>query len=78
LISATGAVFLVEIPTFASATKKPAHSSFRWIARITEFERHRYSADVQDSGPFKNWHHRHEFAAEAKTQRQVSLPKLFS
>lgn len=33
----------------------------RWIARITEFEWNRYFADVQDEGPFKSWHHRHEF-----------------
>lgn len=33
----------------------------RWIARITEFERNRYFADVQDHGPFKSWYHRHEF-----------------
>lgn len=34
----------------------------RWIARITEFEWNRHFADVQDKGPFKSWHHRHEFA----------------
>ena len=34
----------------------------RWVARITEFEWDRYFADVQDEGPFKTWHHRHEFA----------------
>ena len=38
----------------------------QWIARITEFEWNHYSADVQDRGPFKNWHHRHEFRAEAR------------
>jgi len=38
----------------------------RWIARITEFEWHVYFADVQDSGPFKTWRHRHEFAAEMR------------
>lgn len=38
----------------------------RWIARITEFEWQVYFADVQDSGPFKTWHHRHEFAAETR------------
>jgi|SRR5271165_380731 len=38
----------------------------RWTARITEFEWHHYFADVQDSGPFKTWHHRHEFAAETR------------
>jgi ligand-binding SRPBCC domain-containing protein len=36
----------------------------RWIARIAEFEQNHHFADVQDKGPFKRWHHRHEFAAE--------------
>lgn len=39
----------------------------QWIARITEFEWHHYFADVQDKGPFKSWHHRHEFRAETRT-----------
>ena len=49
----------------------------RWVARITEFEWDRYFADVQDEGPFKSWHHRHEFAsarrngAEGTTIRDV-------
>ena len=38
----------------------------QWIARITEFEWNHYFADVQDKGPFKSWHHRHEFQAEAR------------
>ncbi len=38
----------------------------QWIARITEFEWNRHFADVQDKGPFKSWHHRHEFQAEAR------------
>jgi ligand-binding SRPBCC domain-containing protein len=38
----------------------------RWVARITEFEWNRYFADVQDEGPFKSWHHRHEFASAAR------------
>jgi len=38
----------------------------RWIARITEFEGNHYFADVQDKGPFKNWHHRHEFLADTR------------
>ncbi len=38
----------------------------RWIARITEFEWNHYFADVQDRGPFKSWHHRHEFQAETR------------
>src|ERR1700756_1149180 len=49
----------------------------RWVARITEFEWDRYFADVQDEGPFKSWHHRHEFASarrngtEGTTSRDV-------
>lgn len=39
---------------------------YRWVARITEFEWNRYFADVQDHGPFKSWHHRHEFASAAR------------
>jgi ligand-binding SRPBCC domain-containing protein len=38
----------------------------QWIARITEFEWNHYFADVQDRGPFKSWHHRHEFRAETR------------
>ncbi|HKH99479.1 MAG TPA: SRPBCC family protein [Candidatus Sulfotelmatobacter sp.] len=38
----------------------------KWIARITEFEWNHHFADVQDKGPFKSWHHRHEFAAERR------------
>lgn len=37
-----------------------------WIARITEFEWNDHFADVQEKGPFKLWHHRHEFAASLK------------
>jgi ligand-binding SRPBCC domain-containing protein len=38
----------------------------QWIARITEFEWNYYFADVQQKGPFKQWHHRHEFLAETR------------
>jgi ligand-binding SRPBCC domain-containing protein len=38
----------------------------QWIARITEFEWNHHFADVQDKGPFKRWHHRHEFTAETR------------
>jgi ligand-binding SRPBCC domain-containing protein len=38
----------------------------RWIARITEFEWNDYFADVQQKGPFKRWHHRHEFVPETR------------
>jgi ligand-binding SRPBCC domain-containing protein len=37
-----------------------------WIAAITEFEWNRYFADVQHKGPFKEWHHRHEFLPEMR------------
>lgn len=40
----------------------------RWIARITEFEWNHHFADVQDKGPFKDWHHRHEFVAQASDE----------
>jgi ligand-binding SRPBCC domain-containing protein len=38
----------------------------QWIARITEFEWNHHFADVQEKGPFKSWHHRHEFLAESR------------
>jgi ligand-binding SRPBCC domain-containing protein len=38
----------------------------RWIARITEFEWNHCFADVQHEGPFKRWHHRHEFLPETR------------
>jgi ligand-binding SRPBCC domain-containing protein len=40
----------------------------RWVARITEFEWNRYFADVQEEGPFRSWHHRHEFASACKNR----------
>jgi ligand-binding SRPBCC domain-containing protein len=38
----------------------------QWIARITEFEWNHHFADVQDKGPFKRWHHRHELQSEVR------------
>ena len=38
----------------------------QWIARITEFEWNHHFADVQQKGPFKRWHHRHEFLPETR------------
>jgi ligand-binding SRPBCC domain-containing protein len=38
----------------------------QWIARITEFEWNHHFSDVQQKGPFKRWHHRHEFRAETR------------
>ena len=37
-----------------------------WTARITEFEWNHHFADVQAKGPFRSWHHRHEFASELR------------
>ena len=45
----------------------------RWVARITEFEWNRYFADVQEEGPFKRWHHRHEFASAVRDGRGGTL-----
>jgi ligand-binding SRPBCC domain-containing protein len=40
----------------------------QWIARIVEFEWNHHFADVrdnvQDEGPCRSWHHRHEFIAQ--------------
>jgi len=38
----------------------------QWIAQITEFEWDSYFADIQTRGPFRSWHHRHEFDAEMR------------
>lgn len=44
-----------------------------WIARITEFEWNHYFADVQDKGPFKHWHHRHELVAQHRDSAPGTL-----
>lgn len=36
----------------------------KWTAVISGFEWNSYFADAQQKGPFKRWHHRHEFRAE--------------
>ena len=38
----------------------------QWIAQITEFEWDHHFADVQQKGPFKRWHHRHEFLTDTR------------
>lgn len=38
----------------------------RWVARITECQINRFFADFQVKGPFKAWHHRHEFVPQAR------------
>lgn len=35
-----------------------------WLAVHTGYERNRYFEDIQERGPFRRWHHRHEFAEE--------------
>jgi ligand-binding SRPBCC domain-containing protein len=36
----------------------------RWVARIRDVDALGFT-DVQESGPFAHWHHRHEFLAQA-------------
>ena len=38
----------------------------RWIARIVAFEWNQYFEDVQEKGPFKSFHHRHELTSEER------------
>jgi len=38
----------------------------QWIALITEFEWNQHFADIQKKGPFKRFHHRHEFSRETR------------
>jgi ligand-binding SRPBCC domain-containing protein len=38
----------------------------KWVARITECEINNFFADVQVKGPFKSWHHRHEFVRQTR------------
>lgn len=38
----------------------------QWVARIVEFGWNHHFADVQDKGPFKSWHHRHEFDRDVR------------
>lgn len=37
-----------------------------WLARILEFQQNAYFTDTQVKGPFKKWHHRHEFVSEER------------
>ncbi len=45
----------------------------RWIARITECEINHFFADLQVKGPFKSWHHRHEFLPQERDGRMGTL-----
>lgn len=45
----------------------------RWTALITEFEWNHHFADVQKTGPFKSFHHRHELIGEIRNQVRGTL-----
>jgi len=62
--SSAAGVGTTMVTSFRTVPGLPFRS--RWIARITEFEWNHHFADVQDRGPFKSWHHRHEFSAEKR------------
>jgi ligand-binding SRPBCC domain-containing protein len=34
-----------------------------WVTRITAWDENRRFADLQEKGPYANWHHTHEFEA---------------
>ena len=38
----------------------------KWLARITDCEINHFFADLQVQGPFKSWHHRHEFVSQVR------------
>jgi ligand-binding SRPBCC domain-containing protein len=38
----------------------------QWVARIVEFEWNRGFVDIQEKGPFKQFHHRHELVSEIR------------
>ena len=38
----------------------------RWVSVIEEFERERAFVDRQVRGPYRLWHHRHEFVADGE------------
>ncbi|MGA8429121.1 MAG: SRPBCC family protein [Candidatus Sulfotelmatobacter sp.] len=65
-----------QLPTNAVGTGSTIVVSFRmfpflplraqWLSRISEFEWNHHFSDVQDKGPFKSWHHRHQFIREVR------------
>jgi len=38
----------------------------KWVSLITEFQWNHHFADIQTKGPFRRFHHLHEFAAEMR------------
>jgi ligand-binding SRPBCC domain-containing protein len=45
----------------------------KWTATITEFEWNHHFADMQHKGPFKRWHHWHEFIADHRSECSGTL-----
>jgi ligand-binding SRPBCC domain-containing protein len=45
----------------------------RWTALITEFEWNHHFADIQKSGPFRSFHHRHQFEAQARNASEGTI-----
>jgi ligand-binding SRPBCC domain-containing protein len=43
------------------------------VARITAFKANHYFEDTQEEGPFKSWHHRHEFVARPRENASGTL-----
>jgi len=52
------------VTSFRMAGPLPFHQ--RWIARITEFEWNHHFADIQVTGPFQSWRHRHELLPQER------------
>ena len=42
-------------------------------AKITAFAPNQYFEDIQSKGPFKSWHHRHEFQKETRRNIEGTL-----
>ena len=61
LAAGVGSTIITSFPVFPFLPMRA-----QWIARITEFEWNHSFADVQAKGPFKRWHHRHEFRPEPR------------
>lgn len=45
----------------------------RWTALITEFEWNNHFADIQKRGPFRRFHHRHEFEAQTRNGAEGTI-----
>ena len=50
----------------------------RWLARHTEYEKNRLFTDVQESGPFRRWVHRHLFEPVSPRETRLTDDITFS